>query len=416
MIRLLLTRIVPLLVLLVALFVGWLSRFPIPEAVLFAMAIPLTKGYLPVMWTGGFKESLTPPLSELDALILDPRPANENFIQLPGVAEKEVAEEEEGQEDAFDAHDVEAALDEYAAFQMPQQGLGMCCRPSAYDPESVRRTILWYLKLGGRHIDTADLYLNHAWIGEALQTAMNDFGIAREDIWITTKLWPRHYGPNATAVAVERMLKELKLDYVDLVLMHAPSMEKFLKPLGAKAECDVLKLSAKECRQETWKALSSVRATGQVHHIGVSNFNVRQLQDLQALGDAVAPIANNQFQYNPWVPEYQHETFDYCQQHGIAVTAYASFAGSFMQHMQAFSVETLQRIANHHTTTVPQILLTWAMQKGAIVIPGTGNPKHMAENLKAYDIELTAQDMADIDTLRNDESAKQFFIMPPDDS
>jgi len=262
-------------------------------------------------------------------------------------------------------------------------------------------------------LSSADLYQNHAWIGEALQIALQKFKIPREEIWVTTKLWPRHFGANSTAEAIPRMLKELQLDYIDLVLMHAPSQQ---FPLGAKSECAKKGYSAKECRLETWKALSQVRQQGLVNHVGVSNFNVRQLQEIQELQD-VAPIANNQFQYNPWMADSFHETFDYCMKQGISVTAWSSFSGTAMQNMAAFSVNRLQEIAaSHNNVPVAQVLLKWAMQKGAIVIPGSSNPKHMAENLKAESIVLTEQEMADISNLRNDESAKKFFTGMQDDS
>jgi diketogulonate reductase-like aldo/keto reductase len=390
-------RLFPLVVVGVAIFLGWLNTYPIPEGTLFSMFYPIVKGYVPPVLSGGFKVCPVPPLPEGD-FSLEPRPEGETFIALAGLDD-----EEEEERDA-----------KIKAFQMPQQGLGMCCRYTAYDKESVKRTILWYLKLGGRHIDTADLYQNHQWIGEALQIAMKDYKIPREEIFVTTKLWVRSYGSTAPQEAVTRMLQELQLEYIDLVLMHAP--RHIFKLLGKKTECDEQGWTPKQCRVETWKALSKIRATGQVHHIGVSNFVIHQLQELQDLGDSVAPIAVNQFQYNPFMPDYAHETFWYCMRSDIAVTAWSSFSGTALQHSQAMTVKTLTKIANAHDTTVAQILLKWAMQKGAIVIPGTGNPKHMAENLNAFQIELSDKEMTQIDDLRNDESAKKFFNQPPDDS
>ena len=404
--RLVCTRLMPLLVVAVAIFLGWLSSQRIPEATLFTMVYPVLKGYVPPVWSGGFPESPVPPLPAVDDLTLEPRPANERFIQLPGAPTTFLDDTPE-----------EAQAAALKPYQMPQQGIGMCCRYTAYDAESVRRTILWYLQKGGRHIDTADLYLNHEWIGQALQTAMTDYQIPREDIWVTTKVWPRSYGPTSPVEAVQRMLKELQLDYIDLVLMHAPSNS--FPFIGPKSECNKLDLNPKECRVETWKALSKVRATGTVRHVGVSNFLTHQLEELQDLagdGDSIAPIANNQFQYNPWMPDRVHETKDYCHAHGISTTAYSSFSGTAMQHMHAFTVDTLTRIATAHQTTVAQILLSWALQKNFIVIPGTANPKHMAENLKAFDVVLSDQEMADIDALKDDESAKDFFVGPVDES
>ena len=210
------TRLVPLFVLAVALFFGWLNTFPIPEGTLFTIIFPVAKGYFPPVLSGGFKESPVPPLDVPDhGTDIRMESYSGAFVRLPGA----------------DADNVEHQQLR-ADWMMPQQGIGMCCRYTAYDPESVRRTILWYLLLGGRHIDTADLYQNHQWIGEALQIAINKWKIPREEIWVTTKLWPSHYGYNTTTKAIPRILRELQLDYVDLLLMHQPvlPMYKFRSP------------------------------------------------------------------------------------------------------------------------------------------------------------------------------------------
>jgi diketogulonate reductase-like aldo/keto reductase len=415
MIRFLFTRLVPLLVLMLAVLLGWVGTFPNPEGTLFSMVYPILKGRIPPVISGGFKDCPVEPLPA--DLQLDPRPAKETFVRLPGYVDHAPLPDSEDN-NYSENNNVETKMDEnLVPFLMPQQGIGMCCRYTAYDPESVRRTILWYLKVGGRHIDTADLYLNHEWIGEALQIAMKEYKIPRQEIWVTTKVWPRDYGTNATMAAIPRMLQELQLDYIDLILMHAPSHHTSF--LGSKSDCAKRGLTPQACREETWRALSVARNEKKwVRHAGVSNFNVRQLQELQALNNKgdLAPIANNQFQYNPWVPDHAQETFEYCQSHGISVTAWSSFAGTAMQHMAAFTVSTLQKAASNHHTTVAQVLLKWAMQKGAIVIPGTANPKHMKENLQAFELTLTDQEMADIDALRNDESAKGFFNAPVDET
>ena len=180
-------------------------------------------------------------------------------------------------------------------------------------------------------------------------------------------------------------------------------------PILSRGECGEKGLSDTECRVETWKGLSKARANGMVRNIGVSNFDQVQMEEIMNLN--LAPIANNQSQYNPWVPDWQEATFQFCQKNNIAVTAYASL-GSFMQKAKAFStIESLNEIANAHGRSVAQVLLRWALQKNAIVIPGTGNPKHMKENLSVYDFKLTANDMNKIHSLRDDPVAKEFFYM-----
>ena len=137
----------------------------------------------------------------------------------------------------------------------------------------------------------------------------------------------------------------------------------------------------KECRANAWTKLSKLQsATGVIRDLGVSNFNIRQIEELRAL-EGVAPVAVNQIQYNCFAPDVQEETFQKCQKMGVAVTAWSSFQGTLMQQETAFLVDTLKVIAAAKKRSVPQILLRWAVQKGAAVIPGTGNPSHMDENL-----------------------------------
>ncbi|CAB9508336.1 Deoxymugineic acid synthase 1 [Seminavis robusta] len=416
LLRILLLWVVPLKILLMAIFIGWLNTFPIPEGTLFTMVYPLTKGLLPTVWTGGYKDCPIPPLPEHSEEKMPP-PHHTSYVTLPGSSN----------DTARTIHSKDPTY-----YKIPQSGIGMCCRYTAYDAESVRRTILWYLvHQGGRHIDTADYYQNHEWIGEALQIAMTRYGIPRRDIWVTTKLWPRHYGTNATLTAIPRMLQELQLDYIDLVLMHAPSHQPipFLTTTSTSNACGgETRKSRKACRRETWEALTVARNDkGYVRHVGVSNFNIRQLQELQfmrAKQAAAAPIANHQFQYNPWVPDAVHDMFRYCQQHGIPVTAWSSFAGSAMlQHMASSTVDSLRKIAKNHGDhyTVAQILLQWAAQKGAIVISTdddmtTTTTAVPVSSSSSSSLQLTLQEMAEIEDLKRDESAKSFFVTVVDDT
>lgn len=368
------SRILPVIVIASALLIGWLARHELPEGLFFATIIPLIKGKLPPSIFGHGRMVGTIPVPT--DLKPSPRPENEMFLQLPG------------------------------GHLMPQNGLGMCCRPTAYDDELVRRTVLWYLLSGGRLIDGAHLYLNHKAIGEGIRNAMIR-GIPRDEIFVTTKIFPRHFGYNTTKEIVPTFLEELGLDYIDLVLVHAPKTLPYMT-----TECSKLGLTQQECRAETWKSLSELRQEGIVRNVGVSNFAVKHLVEIEALN--LAPIAANQFKYNPWAPDHAVETFEYCQKHNIAVTAYSSLAGAF-QYSTAETVETLHDLAAKHNKTVAQIMLRWALQINAAVIPGTGNPKHMQENLNVYSFSLSKEDMSAIDRLRTDESAKKFFYMPPAD-
>jgi diketogulonate reductase-like aldo/keto reductase len=368
-------RFVPLLVLFLAIFVGWLQQFDIPEGAVFEIIFTLQNGQLPYhMFGQGYVSTEAVP----DDMTPLPRPVGESFLTLPGGA------------------------------TFPQNGIGMCCRSSAYDPESVYNTVLWYLLQGGRHIDGAHLYTNHRAIGRAIKEAMRR-GIKREDIFVTTKLWPSHFGYDKPLEVAPTFLEELGLDYVDMILLHFPTP----LPYMLNGECRKKGWSTKECRQRTWEAMSKLREDGITRNVGVSNFNIPQMQMLMDL--KLAPIATNQFQYNPWAPDWQHEVFAFCQEKGIAVTAYAPMGGAFMKGT-VYTEQRIRSVAAKHNKSVPQVMLRWAIQKGAVVIPGTGNPGHMRSNLEAYSFQLDEEDMATIHESGNDPGAKKFMYFKMDDS
>lgn len=317
--------------------------------------------------------------------------------------------------------------------------------------------MLWYLLNGGRHIDTAQLYLNHKPIGIAIQQAIAR-GVPRAEIWVTTKLHERFYdrGEEAILKMVSLWMEELRVDYLDLVLLHQP---KPLLVLGHTCKDWTL------CSRSAWKALAAAKNKGWAKNIGVSNFNIEQLKDLQSLD--VGAIAANQFMLNPWSPSWAFEIADYCQQHKIAVTVWAPLAGTTMQTSKAMADPIIRNIAAnhsgssgkrpstaqvythphcplHHTPRSPgttrcalgacvvlaaccihivlvhmltqkarvlalthaevllQVILRWALQKGYNIIPGSGNPKHQEDNLAIYSLELSDEEMVQIDSLKDD--------------
>jgi len=361
-------RIIPLLVVVAAIFVRWLITSPMAFGTLFATTVPLLHGRLPPTVVGHGKMVGTPPVP--DDMIPQPRPENELFRILPG------------------------------GYKMPLSGIGMCCRYSAYDDVLVRRTVLWYLLLGGRHIDGAQLYLNHRAIGLGIQDAITR-GVPREEIFFTTKIWPSYFGYNTTLETVPKFLEETGLEYIDLVLMHAPN-------LRLPFPCTQAGLSEKECRQGTWKALSELRDKGIMRNIGVSNFGVSHMKEIEEL--QLAPITCNQFQWNAFVPPKQQEIFDYCVANDIGVTAYFSLGGA-VERAQTATIDSLQQLAAKYDISISKLMLRWAVQKGAAVIPGTGNPTHMVENLSLYTLEISAGDMEIIDGLRSSEIASKFSLL-----
>lgn len=354
----LLWRILPTISLAVACFVGYLSQHEFPLGLFCAITFPITKGILPPHIFGHGKMKGTPEVP--DDLSPQPRPEKEMFLSLPG------------------------------GYQMPQNGIGMCCRASAYDDELVYRSTLWYLLLGGRHIDGAHLYLNSKAIGRGIREAMRR-GVQREEIFVTSKIFPTHFGFESAINVVKSELDNLGLDYIDLFLLHFPSSVPFMG-----SPCSKEGKGASQCRKETWEALSELRNKGLIRNAGVSNFVVKHIQELEALPD-VAPVANNQINFNPFVPEHVMETVDYCHKRNITVTAYSPLGGSWQL---ALVHEKLAGLSSELGKSVSQIMLRWALQSGCAIIPGTGNPQHMKENLGVYEIELSDADMKRINELK----------------
>ncbi|KAJ1496318.1 NADP-dependent oxidoreductase domain-containing protein [Baffinella frigidus] len=269
MLRLLFCRLLPLLVVLLAVLVGYIAQSPSPVGTVFWLAAqPMLLSF-----------TATPPVpADMRPL---PRPEGEVFRPLLGSGD-----------------------------EMPAAGLGMCCRATAYHEKSVYNTVLWYLLRGGRHIDTAQLYYNHRPIGRAIKEAMQR-GVSRDEIFVTTKIEAGYFGTKNTAAWVPQMLEELQLDYVDLVLLHFP--RKWLGLFGGVDEfqscCGCA--SPRECREQTWHVLSGARENGLIKNVGVSNHLIYQIDELRALDKA--PVAVNQLQYHPWVPQWQEDIAQHCR-------------------------------------------------------------------------------------------------------
>ena len=274
----------------------------------------------------------------------------------------------------------------------------MCCRASAYDDESVRRTVLWYFMQGGRHIDTAALYLNHKAIGVAIQQAIAR-GIPRSEMFIVTKLNDRRYAGGKAVIdpLLIEFAKELQVDYIDLILLHSP---KALVPIGHGGNNDWSKN-----RITAWKALAAAKERGIVRNIGVSNFDINHLTEINALPETKnAPISVNQFMLSPFSPSFAFKIAKYCQENNIAVVAHSSLSG--IQKNAALNHATINQIkdSNNNLKTSSQVLLKWALQMGFVVIPGSGNPKHQISNLNIYSTSLTEKEMKIIQSLRDNDS------------
>jgi 2,5-diketo-D-gluconate reductase B len=252
---------------------------------------------------------------------------------------------------------------------IPRLGLGTFRLQGQQAIDSVRMG----LDLGYRHIDTAQIYGNEAEVGQALEAS----GVARSEVFVTTKIWTEHLAADSLAASLKDSLHKLRLERVDLTLIHWPS---------PKAAVPVA---------ESMQALLAARAQGLTGAIGVSNFsNALLAQAIDAVG--AANIATNQVELHPFLQNRGVAAF--ARSHGIAVTAYMPLAYGKAVHDAA-----IQAIAARIGATPAQVTLAWLMAKGYAVIPSSTKRENLAANLGALDVRLEAGDMAAIDALERGE-------------
>jgi len=245
---------------------------------------------------------------------------------------------------------------------MPRLGLGVF---KAEPGQSTYSAVLCALKSGYRQIDTAAYYRNEADVGKAIA----DSGIDRSEIFVTTKLWTGFGGPidyNGTLAALQDSLKKLKLEYVDLYLIHSPN--------------------DKHNRLEQWRALESAKRAGLVKSIGVSNYGIHHLKELERVW--TVPPATNQIEVHPWLT--REELVAYCQSKGIVVTAYSPLAKA-----RRMSDPKLLHIAAKYQRTAAQVLIAWSLQLGFVCIPKSTKEPRILENLDAF----FTMDPADLKTI-----------------
>lgn len=246
---------------------------------------------------------------------------------------------------------------------IPALGFGTFRMPD----EDVARVLPQALKLGFRHVDTAQIYKNEAAVGEVLARS----GIPRADIFLTTKVWVDRVGRQDFIASVDESLAKLKTDYVDLLLLHWPQSE---MPLADRIG-----------------ALNDLVKAGKVKNIGVSNFSVALMAEAVKLSDA--PIANNQIEYHPYLD--QTKVIDAARTDGISITAYYLMAdGKVPQD------EVLKDIGARHGKTAAQVALRWAaQQKDVIALSKTATENRLLENFAIFDFALTEAEMQAIHAL-----------------
>ncbi|MEF8820747.1 MAG: aldo/keto reductase [Halovenus sp.] len=242
--------------------------------------------------------------------------------------------------------------------ELPQLGFGTY----ALDGEETTDAVSTALEAGYTHIDTAEGYENEAEVGDAIAD------VDREELFLTSKVLPKHLGYDSLIQSCEASLDRLGTDYLDLYLIHWPNPAVSLR--------------------ESLDAMETLVDRGLVRNVGVSNFTAYQLDCAQHISDV--PIAVNQIEFHPWFQ--RPDLVEFCQEAGVVVEAAAPLARA-----EVFEDDLLQDLAETYDRSIPQIVVNWALQHDIVALPKSSSPSHIRENLDVFDWELDAEDLAAID-------------------
>lgn len=293
-------------------------------------------------------------------------------------------------------------------FSCPVIGLGTNQAHGAEGVNSIKQAI----NIGYRHIDTAYSYGSEREVGQAIKEKMNEGYVAREHLFITTKLWSSFHAPQHVAPAFERSMKNLGLEYVDLYLMHMPMGLAF----RGYEEQDLIAYTGKVlCSDvdfcDTWKAMEELVMSGRVHSIGVSNFNCTQLERLLSSA-SIKPVIN-QVECNP--DFNQKPLIQFCRNLGIAVSAYSTFGriglidssdSSYQWTAKVLLHPEVTAIAASYEKTPAQIVLRYLMDIGTVPLPRPVNRTEMIQDIDIFDFMLTPDEVAMIDQLNKGKRAE----------
>ncbi|MEF3354079.1 aldo/keto reductase [Paenibacillus sp. GYB006] len=250
----------------------------------------------------------------------------------------------------------------YNGVKMPWLGFGVF---KVKDGEEVVEAVKTAIQAGYRSIDTAKAYNNETGVAQGIRES----GIAREDLFITTKVWNGDQGYESTLAAFEASMERLGLEYLDLYLIHWPVKGKY---------------------KDTWRALEKLHKEGRIRAIGVSNFQIHHLEDLMT--DSTIKPAVNQVELHPLLT--QTELREYCSKHQIQIEAWSPLGqGKLLEH------PLLQDIAAKYSKSPAQVILRWDLQNNIVTIPKSVTPQRIRDNADLFDFELTTEEIERINQL-----------------
>ncbi len=254
---------------------------------------------------------------------------------------------------------------------IPKLGFGTWQIP---DGDEAYQAVSHALKMGYTHIDTAQVYKNEASVGRAIA----DSGVARKDIFLTTKVWNSNHSYDLAKASIEESLQKLGVDYIDLLLIHWPNPKAFRD-------------NWKEANAETWRAMEEFYEAGKVRAIGVSNFMQHHLEALFETAK-VKPMVN-QILLAPGCP--QDELVAFCRQEDILLEAYSPLGTGAI-----FKNELANELADKYGKSVAQIALRWSLQKAFLPLPKSVTPKNITSNLDIFDFVISDEDEDKLDTVQ----------------
>lgn len=263
-------------------------------------------------------------------------------------------------------------------------------------PGEVTQAVYWAIEAGYRHIDCAAVYQNENEVGEGIGKAISEGLVKREELFVTSKLWNNSHKKDQVLPALKKSLADLKMDYVDLYLIHWPIA--FKAEVGFPNSRDDFYTYEEVSISETWKAMQDLKEKGLAKHIGVSNFNQNKLNELLEVGGQIPEM--NQVEMQPYLP--QEGLVRYCMEHGILMTAYSplgspdSRADKHANDPKLLVDPVVKEIANKHKVGTGQVLIAWSIARDIAVIPKSVHKERIIGNLAAAKIKLDDHDMMEL--------------------